>query len=77
MSDNQLSSRSHSIYNADHAQLDYEKKCSACRGTSELAYQIECELEGKWSPEQIANTRKKGPFKTIYTWLYDGVLDCV
>lgn len=67
------------IYNADHAQLDAEMKRSRCgaksKWTSELAYQIECDLQDSWSPEQIANARQRVSFKTIYTWIYEGMLD--
>ncbi|MGM0169710.1 hypothetical protein IGI39_004819 [Enterococcus sp. AZ135] len=67
------------IYNADNAQLDAEMKRSACgaksKWTSEFAYQIECDLEDSWSPEQIANDRQIVSFKTIYNWLYAGILN--
>lgn len=66
------------IYNADNAQLDAALKHNACgaksKWTSELAYQIECDLEDSWSPEQIANARDTVSFKTIYHWLYNGFL---
>ncbi|MDK0489646.1 helix-turn-helix domain-containing protein [Enterococcus faecalis] len=67
------------IYNADNAQLDSEMKRSHCgaksKWTSELAYQIECDLEASWLPEQIANSRGTVSFKTIYHWLYNGFLN--
>lgn len=67
------------IYNADHAKLDAEMKRSRCgaksKWTSELSYQIECDLEDSWSLEQIANARQTVSFKTIYKWIYSGVLN--
>lgn len=43
--------------------------------TSELAYQIECDLQDSWSPEQVATARQTVSFKTIYNWIYNGVLN--
>lgn len=67
------------IYNVDWEQLDAEIKHSACgvksKWTSELAYQISCDLEDSWSPEQIANVRQEVSIKTIYNWLYSGLLN--
>lgn len=42
----------------------------------ELAQMIENALHHTWSPEQISNTLSKGKicFKTIYRWLYQGLL---
>jgi len=41
-----------------------------------LVADIEHALEATWSPEQISNTVTKGKlsFKTIYRWLYNGVV---
>lgn len=52
------------IYQADSAQLDAQMKHTACgansKWTSELSYQIECDLEDSWSPEQIVGKLSKG-----------------
>lgn len=66
------------IYDADSAQLDATRKKTACGAKSKLTtalkYQIECDLEDSWSPEQISMARGNVSFKTIYNWLYAGYL---
>lgn len=59
--------------------IDCGLKHTACgaksKWASELAYQIECELEDNWSPEQIANIQDTVSFKTIYHCLYNDFLN--
>ncbi len=47
--------------------------------TDDLAATITDKLLATWSPEQIANTVTLGvvSFKTIYNWLYSGVLPAI
>lgn len=70
-------------YQAQSAQEAYaaQRQASKPRGkyTTELAAEIQHDLEQTFSPEQIEQSRKrqgKSPirFKTIYTWLYTGKL---
>ncbi len=70
-------------YNAEVAQSLYHnrRKHSKPKGkhTEHLANIIAAKLEATWSPEQIANTVMLGivSFKTIYNWLYAGILPAV
>lgn len=67
-------------YQSERAQASYEERRTNCgcheKWTEELAFQIEQKLEETWSPEQISNKLLKGKvsFKTIYRWLYQGLL---
>jgi len=69
------------VYVAENAQHAYEARRqnskSAGKFTSELAQVVEAKLAETWSPEQIASTVLMGilSFKTIYTWLYQGMLN--
>lgn len=48
-----------------------------CKHTSKLLEDIQHKLELTWSPEQIVGRDYQGilSFKTIYNWIYDGVLN--
>ena len=67
-------------YDGERAQSAYETrhKHSKPRGkcTDNLVAVITDKLLATWSPEQIANTVTSGivSFKTIYNWLYLGIL---
>lgn len=72
-------------YSATAAQEHYHHlakakgRKSAC--SPELKQDIEQSLQDSWSPEQVCGRyRLKGKpvvcFKTIYNWLYQGLLDC-
>lgn len=67
-------------YTAEAAQSAYNtrRKHSKPKGkrTDDLVYTISGKLLATWSPEQIANTETKGivSCKTIYNWLYTGVI---
>lgn len=68
-------------YCAEKAQLDADSKAGR-KGrkpkiTPELKKEIEARLCDTWSPEQIVGRSMKGKlsFKTIYNWLYRGLLD--
>jgi len=73
-----------SSYEANDAQLDYERKRlnSKAKGkfTPEKAHQLTTLLAATWSPEQIAGRLKEYipkqalSFKTIYRWIYEGKL---
>ncbi|AMJ41436.1 IS30 family transposase [Anaerotignum propionicum] len=70
-------------YGGEHAQVAYStrRKHSKPKGkrTDDLVTTITEKLWATWSPEQIANTVTLGivSFKTIYNWLYSGVLSAV
>lgn len=67
-------------YAGESAQMAYDtrRKQSKPKGkyTERLAELITDKLLATWSPEQIANTETLGivSFKTIYNWLYRGLL---
>ena len=67
-------------YSADKAEEDYKIKSKAkgrkTKLTGYLKEHIEDKLEETWSPEQIVGRDLKGiiSFKTIYNWLYNGLL---
>jgi len=69
------------VYVAENAQQAYEARRqnskSAGKFTSELAQVVEAKLAETWSPERIASTVLRGflSFKTIHTWLYQGMLN--
>lgn len=69
------------LYRAKDSQVDYSKK-SKSKGrkiklTANLKEIIEKHLEKTWSPEQIVGRQLKGKlsFKTIYNWIYRGLID--
>lgn len=70
-------------YDAETAQAAYHthRKDSKPKGkqTDDLVAVITAKLEATWSPEQIANTVTFGivSFKTIYNWIYAGILPMV
>lgn len=70
-------------YDGESAQSAYDirHKHSRPNGkyTDDLAATITDKLLATWSPEQIANTVMLGvvSFKTIYNWLYSGVLPAI
>lgn len=76
----ELSRNNRSNYCSEKAQTAYiqRRKSSKPKGkySSELVSVIEQSLEATWSPEQISNTVTYGKlsFKTIYRWLYSGVI---
>jgi IS30 family transposase len=61
-----------------HSAYDTRRKRSKPKGkfTDDLVDTISVKLLATWSPEQIANTATKGIIscKTIYNWLYAGVI---
>jgi IS30 family transposase len=67
-------------YLSERAQMSYHRrrKKSKPKGkqSDEFIAIIEKNLSATWSPEQISNTamRNKISFKTIYNWLYTGIL---
>ena len=67
-------------YYAEHAQQKYIARRAKSKPhgkySRDLAQLIESALHSTWSPEQISNTLTKGKicFKTIYRWLYQGLL---
>lgn len=70
-------------YEAGVAQEAYQQRRASCvpagKFTPELARELQEKLEQTWSPEQIAERRRSENqtfvcFKTIYRWLYDGML---
>lgn len=67
-------------YEGQSAQSKYGKRRLSCRPkgkwTPELADKIQDKLYLTWSPEQIENgvTGISVSFKTIYNWLYKGLL---
>lgn len=68
-------------YRSDSAQLDKDIKASSkainSKATDQIKLEITEKLNAKWSPEQIAGSILKGIvcFKTIYNWLYSGILN--
>jgi len=70
-------------YRGEYAQSSYDarRKRSKPKGkrTDDLVDTITDKLQATWSPEQIAHTATLGivSFKTIYNWLYAGVLPAV
>ena len=68
-------------YCSEKAQLDADSKSSRkgrnSKITPELKELIESKLYNTWSPEQIVgrNLKYMLSFKTIYNWLYKGLLD--
>lgn len=63
------------VYDAYHADMKRSTCGAKSKRTSELTYQIEYDLEASQSPEQITNARQNVSFKTIYNWLYAGILN--
>lgn len=67
-------------YSPEQAQHNYELRRQQAKPkgkiTTQLIELISEKLLATWSPEQIANTIMLGKvsFKTIYTWLYAGLL---
>lgn len=77
--------RCQDTYSASIAQKHYDfrakRKGRKTICTPELKRQIESKLKASWSPEQISGRYqfKRKPmasFKTIYNWLYKGMLSC-
>lgn len=68
-------------YRAEKAQDAYHKRKANCGAPSKLTPAIKETVEEKlkqtWSPEQIIGRLFKGKlsFKTIYRWLYAGMID--
>lgn len=68
-------------YHAQTAQHLYEINRQAvgrpCKATDELLQEITKRLHSHWSPEQIVGRSLPGilSFKTIYRWIYRGILD--
>ena len=68
-------------YESVYAQKDKIKKPSSKgrkpKADDNITKSISGKLRKKWSPEQIANTVCKNIvcFKTIYNWIYSGVID--
>lgn len=68
-------------YLANTAQIDRDIKASLKgrknKATEKIKQEIIEKLNSKWSPEQISGSILKGilSFKTIYNWLYSGILD--
>jgi len=62
------------VYAARRQRSKPKGKC-----TDDLIAAITEKLQATWSPEQIANTVTLGvvSFKTIYTWLYAGILPTI
>lgn len=67
-------------YEAENALAQYKQRRLKCAPVGKQCQEwieiIEEKLVQTWSPEQIANTVLKGKlsFKTIYRWLYQGIL---
>lgn len=67
-------------YDGEKAQTEYVTRRKNCKPkgkrTNGLLSVITKKLQETWSPEQIANTVTLGAvsFKTIYNWLYAGIL---
>lgn len=77
--------RCQGTYSAESTQKHYNQRAkhkgrkSIC--TPNLKYEIESQLKASWSPEQISGhyQREQRPmvsFKTIYNWLYKGLISC-
>lgn len=73
----------HDGYRGEEAQAAYSERREHSRPkgkhTPELLEIIEEKLLSTWSPEQIANTVTRGRVscKTIYNWLYIGILPTI
>lgn len=73
--------RCNNEYEAIYAQKDKIKKSSSKgrkpKVDNNITKCISEKLHKKWSPEQIANTVCKNIvcFKTIYNWIYSGIID--
>ncbi|MCG3402896.1 IS30 family transposase [Staphylococcus massiliensis] len=67
-------------YEAEKAETAYQKRRTHCgrigKWSPELAMILSEKLASTWSPEQIIGRRFEGKlsFKTIYRWLYQGLL---
>lgn len=71
-------------YFSEEAQFAYENRRERCKPvgkrTPQLVQEIEEKLQQTWSPEQVSGRMKKSSnrqvvsFKTIYRWIYAGVL---
>lgn len=76
----ELKRNSLDIYIAEEAHDSYQYRRKDCKPkgkiSTKLVSEIENALELTWSPEQIASTILKGKvsFKTIYRWLYLGLI---
>jgi len=76
----ELSKNSNANYSCEAAQEAYlcRRQASKPKGKYSLTLiaDIEKALEATWSPEQVSNTVTKGKlsFKTIYRWLYSGMI---
>lgn len=68
-------------YKAHKAEKDKKHKSSLKgrknKSTKEIICTIKEKLSLRWSSEQIAGTLYKGKltFKTIYNWIYSGIID--
>lgn len=73
--------RCKSEYKANTAEKDSKYKSSfkgrKIKTSKEIVETIKEKLNLRWSPEQISNTVFNGKlsFKTIYTWIYSGIID--
>ena len=78
-----LRNRSNSNYEGESAQRAYCARRKDCKPTGkctpDLVLLITDKMEATWSPEQISNTVTMGivGYKTIYNWLYSGVLPAI
>lgn len=69
------------LYSATYSQIDYniKSKNKGCKSkiNNTLKTLIESRLLKSWSPEQIVgrDLEKLISFKTIYTWIYNGLLE--
>jgi IS30 family transposase len=67
-------------YQKDLAQYKYQIRRRACKPkgklTPEIANEIKVRMQCRWSPEAIVGRLFQGElsFKTIYRWLYQGLL---
>ena len=70
-------------YIGETAQSSYIARRKHCKpqgkSTDDLVEIITGKLKATWSPEQIANTVTLGivSFKTIYNWIYSGILPAI
>lgn len=70
-------------YIGETAQSSYITRREHCKPkgkhTDDLIKSITSKLKATWSPEQIANTVTLGTvsFKTIYNWIYSGILPTI
>lgn len=68
-------------YKACTAEKDKKHKSSLKDRKNKSTKKVICTIKEKlglrWSPEQIAGTLYKGKlaFKTIYNWIYSGIID--